>query len=1069
MRYLFFMKRLIKYLFVFFTILCVSFSAVKSQNKGNIWYFGEKAGIDFNSGEAEILLNGEMNAIEGCATICDIYGGILFYTDGDSVWNRKHETLPNGTGVGGGESASQSSIFVPHPGNDSLYYLFTVDDFDGVNGFCYSVIDLNLENGLGDVISGQKKNYLMTSTCEKITAVKHADNSSVWVIGHEYRNNTFRVWLIDKDGFHPEEVLKQSIGTIHSPEDGNAYDRDVTLGCMKASQKGNKLAVAITYLNIFELFNFNTETGEISNPVIISDENIGPYGVEFSPNEKYLYGSSRQARNIFQWDLEASDIKESINIIDSTEFANGSLQLAPDGKIYLASYKRQYLGVINYPDSANTNSNFEINGLYLDGRLSGEGLPNMITSIPYNPLFSMKNKCQGDTSEFRLLNTTHVDSIKWIFDNNSTDSFVQFFETTYIFNQSGTYDIKLITSRLGHMDTIIQKLFIAPYPDIPFGTDTTGCMNNPIFLDAGGPGKTYLWNDGTEEQILEISNTGKYTVQVSEHYCVSEKTINAVFYKEPKITIETVTPSDCNSNTGEIRINVSEANGNYEIFWEGEGIKWTGSTAQNLYSGVYYVQVIDENSCPAYDTIIVKDKNAPIIEIIADKYPVCYGDEIKLSAGEADSFEWNTGETTGEIYITATENKDYLVTGTNNNECSNYDIISIIVNPLPESNFGGDFSGCEGQKINLDAGEGEYTYLWNTNSEERKISVKTSGIYEVKLTDSIGCTDSFNANILFYPKPKIDLGYFRAICMGDTIVLDAGEHERYIWNTGEETREKIVTSTGNYRVIVINEFSCEGKDGIHIQVNDPENLIISSVEQKNVKCLGDNNGILNIDATGSSEPLLYSIDGGLNFFENDGLFNNLYSDTLYNVAVMEEGACLTIGETYMLENPPELIVQPTIFAPSCLQCSDGLIKLEVHGGIPPYTFFWWDFKGGNKRDNLSEGLYSATITDDNLCIYYFNTELIFDELNFLNIPTAFTPNNDGINDIWEFKNKELYKILKVWVYDHHGKNVFVSGPGYNKAWDGTYNGSPLPTGSYFYIIETANAKVPLKGDVTIIR
>ncbi|MFC2118410.1 gliding motility-associated C-terminal domain-containing protein [Bacteroidota bacterium] len=1064
------MNRIIKYLFVFFITICFGFSSVKSQNEGNIWYFGNEAGLDFNSGKPSALLDGQMWAIEGCAIICDIYGGLLFYTDGDSVWNRKHETLPNGTGLAGGESASQSSIFVPHPENENLYYLFTVDDVDGLNGFRYSVIDLELDYGLGDVIPDKKNILLMSSTCEKITAVKHADKSSVWLIGHEFPNNIFRVWLIDKDGFRPEEVKRWSIGTIHTPEDGDISSSAETLGCMKLSQKGNKLAVAITYLKIFELFDFNTATGEISNPVIIADNLIGPYGVEFSPNEKFLYGSSRQGKEIYQWDIEAPDIRASIKEIGKTDFANGSLQLAPDGKIYLASYEREYLGVINNPDSAGTASDFIQDGIFLDGKTTGEGLPNMISSIPYKPLFSMENSCLGDLTRFRLLNTNNIDSLKWIFDNNSPDNYSFTFDTTFTFNETGAYNIKLITSRLGHMDTIIQKLNISPYPDILFGNDTTGCINSPIILDAGkGSHKTYSWNDGSDRQILEINKSGDYSVTVSKNNCSSEKTIHATFYDKPVIKIDSVIQSDCNDNTGEIRISVSGASGKVEIFWEGEGINQTGPVAKDLFSGVYYVQVIDENLCPAYDTIIVKDHNAPEIEIFADKYPVCYGDEIKLMAGDADNFEWSTGDTTQNIIITAIENKDYLVKGTNNNGCSNHDIISISVNPLPESSLAQDITGCIGEEIILDAGEGDYTYLWSTSSTEREIPVRTDGLYSVTLTDTIGCSNNFSVNLIFNPRPRVDLGYFRAICQGDTIILDAGEAEKYIWNTGEESREKIVTSTGNYRVIIINEFSCEGKDEIYIQSNDPENLIISSVEQENIKCLGDNNGILKINASGSSAPLLYSIDGGLNFFENEGEFNNLYSDTLYSVAVMEEGACLRFGNSYSFEDPPKLNINTTIIPPSCVSCTNGLLKLEAYGGVPPYTYEWWDFEGGDSRINLSEGLYSALIIDANLCKFYFQTELLFSDNLFLNIPTAFTPNNDGINDIWEFKNKELFPGIIVRVYNNKGKLVFKSQSGYINAWDGTFNGSPLPTGSYFYIIENVSYKKTINGNVSIIR
>src|SRR6185295_360819 len=80
-----------------------------AQKQANLWYFGEYAGLDFNSGAPVLLTNGQTHNsttnIEGCATISDSAGQLLFYTDGETVYNHLHALMPNGTNIGGGQSS----------------------------------------------------------------------------------------------------------------------------------------------------------------------------------------------------------------------------------------------------------------------------------------------------------------------------------------------------------------------------------------------------------------------------------------------------------------------------------------------------------------------------------------------------------------------------------------------------------------------------------------------------------------------------------------------------------------------------------------------------------------------------------------------------------------------------------------------------------------------------------------------------------------------------------------------------------------------------------------------------
>src|SRR2546421_10634416 len=96
---------------VFFLLAQKSFA----QKEANIWYFGNYGGVDFNSGSPVVLTNSAMSAFEGCTSIANHNGQLLFYTDGMSVWNKNHAIMFNGTGLDGNSSSTQSGVIVPQP------------------------------------------------------------------------------------------------------------------------------------------------------------------------------------------------------------------------------------------------------------------------------------------------------------------------------------------------------------------------------------------------------------------------------------------------------------------------------------------------------------------------------------------------------------------------------------------------------------------------------------------------------------------------------------------------------------------------------------------------------------------------------------------------------------------------------------------------------------------------------------------------------------------------------------------------------------------------------------------
>jgi len=394
-------------------ILGLVFSVfIFGQGESNNWYFGENAGITFNADGTTVnpLINGQVNTIEGCATISNSTGELLFYTDGVTVYDQNHNIMPNGTGLFGQVSSTQSAVIVPWPGNPNLYYIFTSNHRDpGFSypnqGVHYSVVDITLNSGNGDITT--KNTLLRNATAEKIAAVvKDCTAESLWIvtlgtddsplIQPSRRNNL--------NTYHAFEITAAGVNatSVQSPSPNINIDRDGAEGYLKFSPDGTKMASANMDRGLF-IYDFDATTGVISNEQLISTggTNLHTYGVEFSPNGRYLYAHSSSARpifrtsSLFQFDLQAGDISNSrVNldaVHDNFDLTRGALQLGPDGKIYRALQQgfnisgnalgTPYLGVINNPDIGGSGANYLHNGIELDGRNSFQGLPPAVISF----------------------------------------------------------------------------------------------------------------------------------------------------------------------------------------------------------------------------------------------------------------------------------------------------------------------------------------------------------------------------------------------------------------------------------------------------------------------------------------------------------------------------------------------------------------------------------------------------------------------------------------------------------------------------------------------------------------
>lgn len=347
-----------------------------AQGERANWYFGKGAGINFSEGEPKAVTNGRLHTEEGSAVLSDKDGNLLLYTNGITVWNRNHRVMPNGNGLMGGKSSTQSALILPKPGTDSTYYIFTTDIQAQSNGLRYSIVDMTKQDGNGDIVS--RNNFLIAPTTEKLTAVRHSNNKDWWVIAHRWNSNGYMAFLVSEDGVAVQPVLS-NVGTVHGGLNRKA------IGYLVPSPDGTRLAAALWNDDSnFEVLQFDRSTGEVSNPILLKGFEEA-YGVLFSPDGTKLYGTANGKgggkAQVIQFDLTAGSAdaiaKSAVVVGTSASPRIGALQLGPDGKVYIARKDNNYLGVINNPNAKGAACTYTDDGFYLGtSRKSDLGLPN---------------------------------------------------------------------------------------------------------------------------------------------------------------------------------------------------------------------------------------------------------------------------------------------------------------------------------------------------------------------------------------------------------------------------------------------------------------------------------------------------------------------------------------------------------------------------------------------------------------------------------------------------------------------------------------------------------------------
>jgi len=826
------------------TLLFSSFTF--AQKEAAIWYFGGGAGLDFNSGSPVPLLNGMLHTNEGCATISDKDGNLLFYTDGKIVYDKTHQNMPNGYGLLGHSSSTQSAIIVPKPKNPYIYYIFTVDEPNPLNvddfpdndedppnsGLNYSTVDLRLNGGLGDIVATEKNIPLITynpndsedvnfKCSEKITAIQHGDGISFWVITHF--KNTFYSFKIGTNGVDLKPV--KTVTNTLIPLGG--YNSNA-IGYLKASPNGKKIAMAnmSTRLtnqlnpkgnvvrntgNVF-LYDFDSSTGKVSNDkIILSGAN--PYGVEFSPKSKKLYITTNQfdingnstGSDLVQFDLLSSNIAGSIKTINSSTNVAGALQLAIDEKIYRAGYQNLVnanstkLSVINNPESDGTSCNYMPNSINLTKGEIKLGLPPFITSL-FLYSFDYEFNCLGQSTHFFIKSNEKIDSVLWNFGDgqksNSKDSY-------HTYTKAGEYKVTLIKTVNGEQKEPLEKT-ITIY-DSPKIRKTPYKLIQCDTQDDNPTDGLALFGLPNANESLTLGNKD-YEVYFYHSISDAENDTN---------NINSIEPAYRNTIPDEIiYAKITQPNSScYEI------------TSVILHANTSIIIPADDvNECDlgnnntAFDLDKIKDNIKIKSNLPSDVRLLFYENENNASIGK--------DELKG-IYNVNQNQKEIILRAENNEGCYGTGKFNLIVTPLPQITAEDEKTICESDPdsfVTLDSSLSpdqvkDYSFLWSNGSTESSIQVNSEGEYTLQIKNANGCIANRTLRVKLLHIPKIKDIKINDLEQENEVAVELFENNNYTYSIRYQNGETTTLQDspffqnvpgGFHQLIIGNKNGCPG-------------------------------------------------------------------------------------------------------------------------------------------------------------------------------------------------------------------------------------------------------------------
>ncbi|TDP57876.1 T9SS type B sorting domain-containing protein [Flavobacterium dankookense] len=514
---------------LFMIIFFISFLSF-SQNETDHWYFGKNGGIDFGNGEVEVLEDSSMVTPAGCSSISDDDGNLMFYTNGQTVWNKNHQIMTNGEGLSGEIDGIQSAIIVPKPNDNSTYYIFytrenvQISPIYFLSGIYYSEVKFNTQNPLGFLTENKDIRIAEVASTSRIAAIHHSESNAIRVVcitkpdpvfGYiiqegEFIYRIFNVTVSGVDLTPVKRVINESLGK---------------LGAMKIAPDASFLAFADSvnqkvYFYEYDNDSINFQLYYILPTIPAFGVFLNPYGIEFSQDSKIFYYTG--GNYIVQFAYRELGGMEPVDYFLIPISNPGSIQLARNGKIYVAQgdmvSPTSHIGVINNPEMKGSECNYSPAHIQFENASSTKGLPLFVASYLRSRIIPSKDNCVDVAFSFELDAYRVILSVLWDFGDGTTSSD---FNPTHLFSTPGKHKVKArIVMDNNQAVTLYKDVVAYPLPDLPPNQTLSQCDT-----------------DGDNISVFNLENIKDFTDDIDSDYTYT-------FYHNL---------SDANSDTNQIQ------------------------------------------------------------------------------------------------------------------------------------------------------------------------------------------------------------------------------------------------------------------------------------------------------------------------------------------------------------------------------------------------------------------------------------------------------------------------------------------------------------------------------------
>jgi gliding motility-associated-like protein len=605
-------------------------------------------------------------------------------------------------------------------------------------------------------------------------------------------------------------------------------------------------------------------------------------------------------------------------------------------------------------------------------------------------------------------------------------------------------------------NTATTSITVNPLPTVTVNSATI-CPGDTATLTASGA-STYSWStsDTTSSIIKSPAIATHYTVTGTDANACKNKAV-AVITVSPLPFITINSPSICVGNTTTLT-----ANGASTYTWN------TGNTTSSIVQSPsittnYTVTGANINGCINSKTTTVTVNPLPIVSV--NKDTICAGTSAVLTASGASTYVWNTGGTGTTLTPSPMVATNYTVTGTDINYCVNTATTNVYVNVSPTITVN-NYTLCKGDTATLMA-SGASTYTWSTGNTTATITpspVATTN-YTVSGSNGICASNKISTVTVLVNLTHITMNGALGLCTGDSVKLSTTTtFTNYTWSTGQHTPSIEVTHAGSYTVNTIDNNGCKGLDTIKVLEDSPVAIPL----QDTTICSGVS---VQLQVTQGNYIYLWTPSSGLN---HDNIYNpiaNPIGTTIY-MASVTNGVCVNTNTVTVFVKPsPVIAVNPKY---SVVTQGESVF---IHATAND-TCYWYpaDYLSCTNCNTVmstpdADVTYTITTTNSEGCTTATTATVHIQIESTFYIPNTFTPNNDGMNEIFKPLATHIHDY-KIDIFDRWGLLIFQS-TNLDQGWDGTYKGGKCQQDVYVYKVEYVddpeNRTHTKAGQVNLIR